>query len=93
MPPDIEVLKKIPRTSPIAQISSTGYSSRDNYSKASIQWLEYRMELARRQGEQIHIQHALNGGEVPIMGTHYKVDGWTRDTVYEYHGSLLLSLH
>lgn len=33
--------------SPIAVVPSTGYSSNDNYSKISIQWLEWTMEQKR----------------------------------------------
>lgn len=87
-----EVTKKIPVLSPIAQVPSAGYAKRDNYSKASIQWLEYQMELARRNGVIIKIQHALNGGEEHILGTHYKVDGLSDRTVYEYHGMLFINM-
>lgn len=72
--------------SQIAQIPSAGYLQRDNYSKASIQWLEYQMELARRKGEHLKIEHALNGGEAAIIGIQYKVDGRAGNTVHEYHG-------
>lgn len=72
--------------SDIAQVTSKGYTQRDNFSKASIQWLEYLMEIARRKGEDLRIQHALNGGEVYIVGTPYKVDGRAGYTVYEFHG-------
>ena len=83
---DAKVVQKKPIISSIAQVPSTGYVQRDNFSKASIQWLEYRMEIARRKGETINIKHALNGGEVAIIGTHYKVDGRSGNVIYEYHG-------
>jgi hypothetical protein len=52
-------------SSKIGQIPSTGYVNRDNFSKISIQWLEYLMH-----SEQIFIQHALNLGEKVItIGT------------------------
>ena len=84
--PDVEITYKKPLRSGIAQVPSDGYVQRDNFSKASIQWLEYQMELARRKGETLNIRHALNGGEVPIMGTRYKVDRQADNVVYEYHG-------
>ncbi len=53
------------------------------FSKMSIDWLESIMEQ-----ENIHIQHALNGGEYQIPGTRYKADGYCKETntVYEFHG-------
>ena len=71
----------------IAQVPAQGYNE-DNYSHKSIQWLEWVMEQSRRDGQPIHIQHALNGGEVKIPGTKYKADGFCRETntVYEFHG-------
>ena len=86
MEEDTTILSKKPVWSHIAQVPSAGYIQRDTFSKASIQWLEYQMELARREGQTLDIQHALNGGEVPILGTKYKVDGRSDRTVYEYHG-------
>ena len=83
---EAKVVEKKPTVSLIAQVPSAGYTQRDNYSKSSIQWLEYQMELARREGESLNIEHALNGGEVPILSTQYKVDGGVGNTVYEYHG-------
>lgn len=52
------------------------------HSKKQIQWLEHVMKT-----ENIHIQHALNGGEV-LIGE-LKVDGFCEksNTVYEFHGS------
>ncbi len=47
------------------------------------------MELARKEGEQLNIEHAVNGHEVQIVGTNYKVDGRAGNTVYEYHGKPL----
>ena len=73
----------------IAQVPSQGYS-RDQYSKSSIEWIQWTMEDHRRHGEEIFIQHALNGGEYHVPGTHYKVDGFskTTKTAYEYHVSI-----
>lgn len=81
-----EVTDARPVTSEIAQVASVGYVQRDTFSKASIQWLEYQMELLRREGRDIEIQHALNSGEVHILGSRYKVDGLSSEAVYEYHG-------
>lgn len=74
--------------SPIAQVSSSGYSPRDNFSKVSIQWLNYLMHESEEAGNPIHIQHALNGGEYRIPGSKYRVDGFCAITytVYEFHG-------
>jgi len=90
---NVDVTFKKPIRSDISQISSDGYFQRDTFSKASIQWLEYLMELARREGRPLQIQHALNGGEVPILGTNYKVDGKCGTTVYEFHGKFDLILN
>ena len=71
--------------SPIGMVPPDGYSSRDNFSKSSIQWLEW---LMKQNG--IHITHALNGGEYKIPETNYRVDGYDEisKTVYEYQGCL-----
>jgi len=52
-----------------------------NYSKKSIRWLEYV-----EKKENIHIQHALNGGEYRIG--RYKVDGYCKETntCFEFFG-------
>ena len=51
------------------------------YSKSEIEWLEYVMKT-----EGIHIQHALNGGQVSICGR--SVDGicYETNSVYQFHG-------
>ena len=82
----VEISSKKPTQSAIAQIPSAGYTQRDNFSKASIQWLEYQMEVARRDGGSLQIEHDLNGGEAEIMETRYKVDGRAGNTIYEFHG-------
>ena len=86
---EAKLIEKKPIISLIAQVPSDGYVQRDTFSKASIQWLEFEMELARREGKQLNIKHALNGHEFNIVGTHYKVDGKADNTVYEYHGEIL----
>lgn len=63
---------------PIAVVPSTGYSSND-YSKISIQWLEWIMEQKRRQGTPIFIQHALNGEEILIPTTNYRCNGFSNE--------------
>ena len=65
----------------IAKIPPSGY--RDQYSKTSIQWLEW---IAKQQN--VNIQHALNIGEKHLPGTRYKLDGYCQETntAYEYHG-------
>ena len=70
-------------STPVVKIPPSGYN--DQYSKASIQWLEWRAKL-----DNVHIQHALNEGEKTIPGTHYKLDGYCRETntAYEYHGCI-----
>ena len=74
--------------SPIAMVPPEGYTKRDNYSKSSIQWLEWVIERNRRNGKYIQLQHALNGGEFRIPGTNYRADGYEEvsKTVYEFHG-------
>ncbi|MES9882603.1 MAG: DNA polymerase [Sedimenticola sp.] len=78
------------KSSPLAQVPSSGYSSKDNYSKASIEWLENLMAKSRQAGNPTSIRHALNGGEHHIPATRYRVDGYchSTNTVYEYHGCL-----
>ena len=68
--------------SPIAKIPPGGYKI-DQYSKSSIQYLEW---VSRQEG--VEIQHALNGGEVGLPGTRYKLDGFCQETntAYEFHG-------
>ena len=67
--------------SPIAKIPPGGYKI-DQYSKSSIQYLEL---VSRREG--VKIQHALNGVEVGLPGTRYKLDGYCHETktAYEFH--------
>lgn len=61
------------------------YMKTDNYSKTSIQWLEY---LAEKHN--ISIQHALNSCEKQLTINYktYTVDGYCKESniVYEYHG-------
>ncbi|XP_060572998.1 uncharacterized protein LOC132730933 [Ruditapes philippinarum] len=66
---------------PIAKIPPTGYN--DQYSEASIQWLEY-MACTKN----VKIQHALNKGEKSLPGTRYKLDGYCEETntAYEFNG-------
>jgi hypothetical protein len=60
------------------QCSSCAFT---NYSKQQIEWLEYVMKH-----DNIHIQHAENGGEYKIKK--YKADGFCKEnnTVFEYAG-------
>ena len=53
------------------------------HSNQCIQWLESIMK-----NNNIHIQHAMNGGEYKIPGTRYKADGYCAETntIYEFHG-------
>ena len=60
---EVKVVEKKLIVSPIPQVSSGGYTQKDNYSRAFIEWLEYQMELARQRGDVLVIQHALKGGE------------------------------
>uniref|UniRef100_A0A8W8MKN2 Uncharacterized protein n=1 Tax=Magallana gigas TaxID=29159 RepID=A0A8W8MKN2_MAGGI len=78
-------------TSPIAVVPSQGYVSKDNYSKISIQWLEWIMQRSRQRGTPVHIRHALNGGEYHVPDTNYRCDGFAenpqgKDTIYELYG-------
>ena len=69
-------------SSPIAKIPPGGYKI-DQYNKSSIQWLEW---MSHREG--IRIQHALNGGEMSLLETRNKLDGFCHETntTYEFHG-------
>ncbi|XP_041349362.1 uncharacterized protein LOC121368687 [Gigantopelta aegis] len=73
--------------SPIAQVPSSGYTRKDIFSKVSIQWLKW---FQHRHGDKYQIQHALNGGEHLVPGTHYRLDGYcaTTNTAFEFHGCL-----
>ena len=55
----------------------------NTHSNIAIQWLESIIE-----SDNIHIQHAMNGGEYQIPGTRYKADGYCQETntIYEFHG-------
>ena len=55
--------------SPIAKIPPGGYKT-DQYSKSSIQYLEW---VSGR--DNIKICHTLNGGEIRLLGTRYRLDG------------------
>ena len=89
-------------SSPFALIPRGGYTTNINYSKISIVWLEWLVELKRREGiNDYHIQHALNGTEKKIEyrntnGKHsfYHVDGFHKDgrsfgTVLEFLGCMI----
>ncbi len=55
----------------------------DTYSYKSCSWIESTME-----SENIHIQHAMNGGEFSIPTTRYHADGYCSETntIYEFYG-------
>lgn len=83
-------------TSPIAVVPSQGYASKDNYSKISIQWLEWLMQRSCQRGKPVHICHALNGGEYHVPGTNYRCDGFAENpngkgTIYEFYGKIFLN--
>ncbi|XP_041366927.1 uncharacterized protein LOC121381654 [Gigantopelta aegis] len=73
--------------SPIAQVPSEGYIQKDQFSRVSIQWLEW---VQHRNQNKYQIQHALNGGEHQVPGTHYRLDGFCAktNTAFEFHGCL-----
>ena len=63
-------------SSPLAMIPARGYAARDQYSKISIQWIEWERG--------IQIRHALNEGEVRFpapSGRYYKLDRFYIDPV------------
>lgn len=55
------------------------------YSYRCIEWL-----TSIAESDNIHIQHALNGGEYKIPHTNYKADGYCKatNTIYEFHGDI-----
>lgn len=55
------------------------------YSISGIEWLTYMSET-----HNIHIQHALNGGEYAIPNTRFRADGYCVDnnTIYEFYGDI-----
>ena len=67
----------------IAHVPTEGYVKKDQFSKVSIQWLEW---LVHKEG--VFIQHALNQGEYKVPGTNYRLDGYCEatNTAYEFHG-------
>lgn len=69
--------------SPIGMVPPDGYSKRDNFSKSSIQCLEW---IRKQTG--LRIRYALDGDEYRIPGTNYRADGYdeTSRTIYEFHG-------
>ena len=54
------------------------------FSKSAVKFLEFMMVK-----DDVHIQHAQNGGEHVIRNSAYRADGYAAatDTVYEYHGT------
>lgn len=81
--------------SPIAVVPSQGYTSKENFSIISIQWLEWRMFHSQQRGRPVHIRHALNGGKYRIPGTNYRCDGFVENaegkgTIYEFYGKTFL---
>lgn len=74
--------------SPIGLIRNTP----PTYSKESIQWLSWMEEVYRRNGQNVTIQHALQGGEKEISHAHgtVRVDGYAliedQETVFLFHG-------
>lgn len=80
--------KRVFFKSPIGIIPSEGYCVKDNFSKASIQWLEWIMWSTNKikKNGVLKIQHALNGGEYRVPGTKYRLDGYDEatKTAYEF---------
>lgn len=72
-------------TPPIGAVPPQGYVKYRQFSKESIQWLEW---CSKNEG--VAIRHALNhpAGEFKIPQTNYKADGYCAETntVYLYHG-------
>jgi hypothetical protein len=61
--------KNIFGKSPIAMVPSEGYTARDNFSRSSIQWLEWTMaKETEKKKKHVRIRHALNGGEHRVSG-------------------------
>ena len=60
---------------PIAMVPSEGNTARYNFSRFSIQWLEWTMakEMEKRK-KHARIRHALNGGEHRVFRTRYRLD-------------------
>ena len=73
------------QSSPIAQVPTTGYASARQYSKISIQWLEWMMHT-----NGLPIQHALNGDRGEFRIDRYSVDGYAEatKTVYSFLGCI-----
>ena len=69
----------------IAVLPPKGYTLSDKQSNKALTWLRW---VGRHEG--VHIQHALNKGEIKIGK--YKVDGVSKEghTVYEFNGCLCL---
>jgi hypothetical protein len=69
--------------SPIGLIPYGGYTRGDTFSRKSIEWVElYSFR------NNIHIKHALNGGEFRVPDTNYRVDGYitATKTILEFLG-------
>jgi hypothetical protein len=69
---------------PYKHLQKHGCKSCSNmHSRISIEWLDFIAS-----GNDIHIQHALNGGEYTIGK--YKIDGFCEatNTCYEFHGTM-----
>ena len=87
---DLDIINSTFIKSPIGQVPAAGYVKHENFSKESIQWLEWLMHVKCQKGNPIHIQHALNGGEYHVPGTAYRADGFCKETntIFEFYGCL-----
>ena len=75
--------EQIPITHIGKQKCSCPKCCKNQYSKMSIEWIEFISKLNNNI-----IQHALNGEEFKIPNTRFKADGFCKETntIYEFHG-------
>ena len=88
----MKVIKQDFVKSPLAQVPVSRYVQKQQFSKVSIQWLEWVMHSEALKGNPIRIQHALNDTDEKVIKvdqkTTYRLDGYcaATNTAYEFHG-------
>jgi hypothetical protein len=77
-------------------VPSEGYTARDNFSRFSIQWLEWTMaKETEKKKKHVRIRHTLNGGKHRVCGTRYRLDGYDEEsmTAYEFLGDFFYDIY
>ena len=63
-------------------VPSQDYTAGDNFSRSSIQWLEWTMaNETEKEKKHVRIRHVLDGGEHRVSGTRYRLDGYDEESI------------